>query len=228
MNEQFPLEQWEYFEAPINAAGDKVWITEVWIDDAQGRIFGASPMHGDPVWLSPKIVPGRVIRRDTSKPKHHLEWREIMRRGQVQIDLDDDEKLLRRLAEAPEPEVRARPATLKEMPQGLRTLGKKAHEAGFTQEAFYARGPRFNQYWQVVEISDNFKLSGRHPDGRRFVTTYISKTPNLGKPNQEKPKFEQELGYALIDGLLEPCTPSRLEAYFTNGSLIIQKEAPHA
>lgn len=221
----FKLESWEFFEAPINAAGDTVPITEVWIDDEQHRIYGQSPVHGDPVWLSPKIVPGRVLRRDNSKPKHPLEWREIFQTRRTAAELDEDEKLAARIAAIPEPIERARPMTLEEMPGGMVRLGKQAADAGFTQRATIAHGPRLDQYWRVVEFSRHALLKGEHRDGRRFVAAYITKTPGEGTKNAGIPQWKPETVYARIEGIWTPCGISDLGAYFTNGSLTQQKEA---
>ena len=224
----FDLESWEYFEAPTGPPpAPRVWITRVWIDDEQGRIYGMGINHPDPVWLHPNRVPGRVVRRDPSKPTHPLEWRRIFQTSAVpRVDEDDaEEKLAARLAAIPPPEVPARPAMLEEMPRGLRGLGRAAAAAGFAQHATYSRGPRLDQYWRVVETSENIRIKGKHPDGRRFVVAYVTKTAERGK-DAGKTSWKPELGYALVEGVWTSCGPTALEAYFTNGSLTVtQQEA---
>jgi hypothetical protein len=223
----FDLADWEFFQAPVGPP-PAPWVTirQVWIDDEQGRIYGSTDALGEPVWLHPDRVPGRVLRRDPRPPTHPLEWRRIINAAAVpRADVDQTEALELRLAAIPEPEVRARPATLEEMPRGLRGLGRKAAAAGFVQHCTFARGPRLNQHWQVVEISDDIMLKGRHRDGRRFVVVYITKTPGPGTKNAGIPQWKPELGYAWIDGLWIACGPSGLEAYFTNGSLTLTQEA---
>lgn len=213
----FPLAEWEFFEARADAAGTMVPIHEVW---TQGnRIYGASVVWPEPVWLHPKDVPGRVTRGDTHVPMHPLEVRAMIRRGQTAIEEDADAELLRRIEALPEPEVRARQATLDEMPGGAKTLGRAAHRAGFTQVATYAKGPRVDQYWRVVEISETVLIRGRHADGRRFAAQWITKTAQRGK-KAGTTEWDGDFAWALVDGLWTPTGVRALTtAYFTNGSL---------
>lgn len=214
----FPLAEWEHFVAPVNADGDVTLITHVFTDDTNHRIYGHGPTD-DNVWLNPARVPSRVLRRDTRIPMHPLEVRELIRRGATAIEEDADEKLAARIEALPAPEVRARPATLEEIPRGARLVGKRANEAGFVQTASYARGPRVNQYWRVVEISESIVIRGRHTDGRRFVAWWITKTGERGaKAGVTEWKFDG--AYADVAGIWTACGTEQLASYFTNTSLI--------
>lgn len=216
---EFPLADWEHFEAPIDAEGHTVRITHVWTDDERHRIYGR-PGPGEPaVWLDPAKVPGRVLRRDTHIPMHPLEVRAMIQRGKTAIEEDADAELLRRIASLPEPEVRARQATLEEMPGGARTVGRAAHRAGFEQRVTYAKGPRVDQYWRVVEISETILIRGRHADGRRFAAEWITKTAQRGK-KAGTTEWDGNFVWAMVDGLWEQTGAKALTGlYFTNGSL---------
>jgi len=214
----FDLQPWEIFEAPVNAAGHTVPITKVWIDDEQRRIYGDSEAWGEPVWLSPDIVPARVLRRDPSTPRHPLEWRELFRRGRERALERAKPKVEDRLAAIPprsEPEL---VEDLAEIPGGMRRLGKQAAEAGFVQQVRKAEGPRVDQYNNVLEISPVVGLRGDHPDGRRFIACYVRKTGERGAQEGVQ-KWDPDFAYAWIDGRMTPCGVSTLPAYFTNGSL---------
>lgn len=110
----------------------------------------------------------------------------------------------------PPPQVRSRPATRAEMPPAAATLGKAARKEGFTLKATYSRGPRLDQYWKVVEISDCVVVRGWHEDGRRFVAAWITKTGQRGK-SEGVVKWDFELGYC--DGLMGRCTINPIKAY---------------
>jgi hypothetical protein len=112
--------------------------------------------------------------------------------------------------DVPPPQVRSRPATRAEMPDAAVRLGKKARKNGFTVSATYSRGPRLDQYWKVVEISDCVVVRGWHEDGRRFVAAWITKTGQRGK-SAGVVKWDFELGYR--DGVVGRCTIQPIEAY---------------
>jgi hypothetical protein len=222
------LEPWEQFQAQcgprpaLTTPPPTTLITHVWVDGT--RILGVGPQRREPLHLSPRAVPGRIMRGTPASPKSPDEWREVFQAASSRASADADEILAARLAAIPEPEVRARPASLQEVPATMRRLGKLAHAAGFTQRMTYSRGPRLNQHWQVVEISDDVMLKGEHPDGRRFVITYVTKTPGEGAKGAGVPAWKPDIGYAMVEGLWTSCGPTALEAYFTNGSLT--KESP--
>ena len=114
----------------------------------------------------------------------------------------------------PEPEVRARPARKGECPAPAIRVGKKARANGFEVKATYARGPRMDNHWRVVEVSDSIAVRGRHPDGRWFVIAWVTKTGVRGK-NEGVSKWAFDLGYTLDleSRLSSPCTVKPLEAY---------------
>ena len=112
---------------------------------------------------------------DCPNPAHaaaFVDWGAVMVR--TPVDEGEDRIVI------PEPEVAARPATAAEIPKGAMTVGKKAKGLGFTITAHAARGPRLDQHWKVVEISDSLLLRGRHEDGRAFVAHWVTKTGQRG------------------------------------------------
>jgi len=215
----FQLEPWEIFEAPTGPPpAPSVPIHEVWIDEATHRIFGASVVWPDPIWLNPARVPGRVIRRDPSKPTHPDEWHRIFAESRDRWQHDnqrkptEDEKIAARLAEMPEPEIRWRPATLEEMPGGAKIVGNRATRAGFDCRAEFARGPRTDQYWNVLETSSACRVVGRHADGRRFDAWWITKTGQRGA-KAGVTEWEMQSAHRYVAGERLPCDSTELKAY---------------
>lgn len=228
---QFDLASWEHFEAAYDASGVTVPITTVWVDYEARRMWGQSPTHPDLVWLNPKAVPNRVHRGDSRMPVPDTYWRELIKsrdeeflekrkkaKDDEAVDAQAAAEALERLAAIPEPEVRSRPATLDEMPKGVKDLGRKAHAAGFRQEVRYSRGPRTDQYWRVVEISDCFGIAGLHADGRRWWARFITKTGQRGK-QAGVVKWDREENYAMVDGIWTACNATELALYISDGSL---------
>ena len=215
----FDLADWEVFVAPPGPPpAPSPTIRQVWIADEHGRIYGATDALGEPVWLHPDRVPTRVLRRDTAAPRHPDEWAAYFKASRARWladqgrELTDDEKVARRLAAMPEPEQRGRPAALEEIPQGAKNVGVRATQAGFDCRASYARGPRTDQYWNVVETSDSIVVKGQHPDGRRFVAAWITKTGQHGA-GAGRTKWLLETAYAMVDGVWTACNSSDLSAY---------------
>ena len=219
----YPLEPWEHFTARGQVETGEIveaQIRHVWtVQLAPGgsiQIYGAG--SDGPLWLRPQDVPSRVLRGDTSTPRHPDEWHRIFAesRDRWQNDRDrkptDDEKLAAKLIVV-EPEVRARPATLGEIPQGAKNVGVRATKAGFAVDARYARGPRFDQYWNVVEQSDTILIRGRHADGRRFGAMWLCKTGETGKSAGVK-KWGLEAAHTLQGAAgWQPCNATELSAY---------------
>ena len=109
----------------------------------------------------------------------------------------------------PEPEVRSRPAAASEIPSGARSVIRRAEAEGFVVWTTYARGPRLDAHWKVVEISDSVVVRGDHVDGRRFVACWISKTAQRGaKAGQTSHSFD--FAYAHRVGR---CNATALSAY---------------
>lgn len=173
----FPLADWEHFRAPVNAEGDEAWIKFVRIvdmPDGSKRILGYGDMllGGMPVenvWLHPDRVPGRIRRRDNAWPRISPEQARAMCKRTEPAEPEVDRRIV------PAPEIPARAATLEEMPQGSKLVGRPAHAAGFALRVTRARGPRLDQYWKVTEISDSIKIAGQHRDGRWFTAHWITK-----------------------------------------------------
>lgn len=219
---EFRLADWEHFDAQIDAAGTMARITHVRTvtEDGHIRIYGDGfPLDADTAeffsvsnaWLRPQDVPTRVIRGDCGWPRLSTEeLREIYRNRPIRQQSDDAEDDLRR--DIPPPELRARPATLEEMPQGARTIGKRAHDGGFRQAATIARGPRVDQYWRVVEVSTSVLLRGRHADGRRFGAEWLTKTGQRGK-KAGVVEWKLQTAWILVDGIWTPCNATELSEY---------------
>lgn len=214
----FRLADWEHFRHPVNAEGDEAWITHirvVTLEDGRKRILGYGEMVDVPggppaenVWLHPDRVPNRVRRGDNAWPRISPERARAMCKQFEPEAPEVDVSII------PEPELRARPATLEEIPQGARQKGAKANAAGFVQRATIARGPRLDQYWKVKEISDSLKLAGVHPVDRRwFAAHWITKTAQRGA-KAGVTSWAFDFAYVLEDGQLKRCNSSELDAYF--------------
>jgi hypothetical protein len=145
-------------------------------------------------------------------PTSDLEWRDYIRAG-LQQRADDEAAQLERIKQLPDPEVPSRPATLEEIPRGAKTIGVAATRGGFDCRATYARGPRVDQYWHVVEISDSVMIRGRHEDGRRFGAMWITKTGQKGQAKGVT-KWTLETSYLHRGGLWIACNATELTAYF--------------
>lgn len=152
-------------------------------------------------------------------PQTDLELRAYIKAGKKAIEETETDKIARNLAALPEPEVRARPIALKAMPRSPRLVAIHAHDNGFNVRASYARGPRVDQYWRCVEISDSIQIKAEHPDGRRVRVAWITKTPNLGKPNQGIPTWYAQCCFVMVGGIWTACGVSQLDPYFTKTSL---------
>jgi hypothetical protein len=216
----FPLAEWEFFTARGEVETGEIveaQIRNVWTiryDSGVTRIYGSG--SDGPLWLRPQDVPPRVLRGDSHWPRTHpLEYRAMVQRGQKAIDLGEDEKVAARLAVLPEPEVRARPATLEEIPRGAKTIGVKATKNGFDVVATYSRGPRVDQYWRVSEISDTIMIRGRHADGRRFGAMWITKTSQKGA-KAGVTSWEADTAYLMRDGIWTACGVTELSAYLAS------------
>jgi len=224
---EYRLAAWEYFEAQIDADGTRALITHVrTVDQGDGhiRIHGDGTLH-DPeaakffsvqnAWLRPEDVPARVIRGDAHWPRiHPLEARKMCQRRPeayaVPVDEDGEEIVV---PELPKPEVRARPATLEEIPQGARTVGNRAKAAGFVQRATYARGPWTNNKGALIEISDCIMLKGRHDDGRRYVAMWVTRT---GVKGQKAGVVEWKFQFSYVwnrEGVVIRCNATELSEY---------------
>lgn len=220
---EFRLADWEHFDAQIDAAGTMARITHVRVvtdDDGTRRIYGdGEPLDADTTeffsisnaWLRPQDVPTRVIRGDCGWPRLSTEeLREIYRNRPIKQEQDDIEDDLRR--DIPPPEMRARPATLEEMPRGARDVGKRAHANGFRQSATIARGPRVNQYWRVVEISTSLQLRGQHSDGRRFGAHWLTKTAQRGV-KAGVTEWKLQSSWIVVDRVWTRCNATELSEY---------------
>lgn len=211
----FRLADWEYFRHPVNAEGDEAWIQHirvVTLEDGRKRILGSGWMVDvegpvEDVWLHPDRVPNRVRRGDNAWPRISPEQaRAMCKRLEPEAPAVD-------VSIVPPPEMPARLARLEEIPRGAKLTGKRAAAAGFRQRASIARGPRLDQYWKVVEISDSVRLDGIHPDGRWFTAHWLTKTAQKGaKAGQTSWTFD--FAYVLDAGQLRHCNSSELDAYF--------------
>jgi hypothetical protein len=234
----FALEPWEIRVLPgqdragaiVAAKVDHIWTETT---DNVVRFYGSGERERgfgmvDHLWLRPQDVPTRVLRGDTGTPTHPDEWHRIFAESRARWQADrerkptDDEKLAARLVPI-EPEVRARPATLEEIPRGAKTVGVKATKAGFEVDARYARGPRFDQYWNFVEMSPTIMIRGKHADGRRFGAMWLAKTGESGasagvvKWGLENSHIYRS-GYGYENGQpyplgWQPCNATELSAY---------------
>jgi hypothetical protein len=212
----YPLAEWEIFSARGQLDDGEILETTIdalWTETADGvtRIYAPTPLG--PLWLRPQDAPPRVLAGDSHWPRTHpLEYRAMVQRGQNAINLDADEKLAAREAALPEPEVRARPATLEEIPTGAKRIGVKATQAGFDVYPTYARGPRVDQYWRVAEISDSILVRGRHRDGRRFGAMWLTKTGQSGA-RAGVTSWALDVAYLMRDGIWTACNATELSAY---------------
>lgn len=80
----------------------------------------------------------------------------------------------------PAPQIRARLATAGEIPAGARNLASNAVKGGFSTRTTYARGPRLDTHDRVLEITDSILVRAAHPDGRRAIGCWITKTGRKG------------------------------------------------
>jgi hypothetical protein len=214
----FELQPWEVFEAPVDADGNTVPIHRVWIDDEQRRIYGA-PTHGAPgIWLHPDRVPARVLRRDPSTPRHPLEWRAIIQAGKDRILANARPAAEDKLAALPPRGPVELVTDKKEIPRGLRDIGKSAAAAGFVQQVRKVVGPRTDQWNNLIEMSTTIGLRGDQADGRRFIAAYITKTGERGA-KAGVTEWKPDYAYVWLAGRMTPCGVSQLAQYFTNGSL---------
>ena len=114
------------------------------------------------------------------------------------------------VVEVPEPEVRARPARESEVPKGAQNIANRAVAEGFLVSVSYARGPRMDARWKVVEISYSIVVRGRHPDGRKFVACWLAKTAQSGA-DEGKVKLGFDFGYC--HGVTGRCNATQVNAY---------------
>ena len=135
---EFPLMEWEFFEAQIDTDGTRGLVRHVRTvtKDGHVRIFGDGMLdefHGfTNAWLNPNVVPARVIRGDSHYPRlSDLEWREIIRAGRERCQSQVDERKIIPPDEEPE-----RAATLEDMSSAPKALGRKAHKLGFDLRCF--------------------------------------------------------------------------------------------
>jgi hypothetical protein len=100
------------------------------------------------------------------------------------------------------------------MPPASIRVGRKAIKNGFKVRATYARGPRMDSHWRVVEISDSVAVRGEHEDGRWFVVAWVTKTGIRGA-KAGVTAWEFDLAYTLdpTSRLSQACTVKPLEAY---------------
>ena len=217
----FRLADWEFFQAPTNAQGDMATIEFIRTSPATHRIYGygwMSDIPGDPpaedVWLSPKIVPARVLRGDCGWPRISPEQARALCRPHAlstdeQDDLDDAEPI-------PAPEMLAQTPDLTWLAENVKAAldqAKRAHKAGFTLTMKRARGPRLDAHWKVSDIADSVRLDGTHPDGRTFAAHWQTKTTTERAKVPGVASWGFDFAYILKNRVVTRCNATELSTY---------------